>query len=336
MKFSVIVCTYNYAHMLPDALRTIAAQTVSDFELLVVDDGSTDNTEEVVAQFRSLFKGCRYLKKSHTGLADTRNVAVRAAQGSHVAFLDADDLWSPHYLNAAQEGFRANPEAGLVLCEGITFQTDDGILTEAVLDKGLPPLRGPVCSAHDLFPLLQAFSPSGMAFSKALYNQIGPFDVETFGSFGNDLDWTLRALMAGAFCVCVKRRLYLYRRHADNMTNKASDSFQAWLAIYSQTLREDRANRQVKALVRGIIRSHSLRVLPTCSTDEGRHLIRSGIETLGGDPYLRLNYVGTYLGFVSLLKLLKQMKQLCRRSFRRPLAIDLKQPVEAIFDALPK
>ena len=56
MKFSVIICTYNYAHLLPDTLRTLRAQTIQDFELLVVDDGSTDNTEEVVRQYAPQFR----------------------------------------------------------------------------------------------------------------------------------------------------------------------------------------------------------------------------------------------------------------------------------------
>ena len=98
MKFSVIVCTYNYAHWLQDALRSLAAQTFPYFELLIVDDGSTDNTEQVVQQFRNQFRQCIYRKKPHTGLADSRNFGIQAATGTHIAFLDADDLWSPVYL----------------------------------------------------------------------------------------------------------------------------------------------------------------------------------------------------------------------------------------------
>ncbi|MBI4465420.1 MAG: glycosyltransferase, partial [Acidobacteria bacterium] len=68
MKISIVVCTYNYAHFLRDALQAAAAQTFRDFELLVVDDASTDNTEEVVHQFSSRLARCIYLRKPHTGL----------------------------------------------------------------------------------------------------------------------------------------------------------------------------------------------------------------------------------------------------------------------------
>lgn len=336
MRFSVVITTYNYAHLLPDTLRTIAAQTVSDFELLIVDDGSTDDTEKVVGHFRLGFRDCRYLKKPHTGLADTRNVAVQAARGSHIAFVDADDLWSPRYLGTVRKVFDANPEAQLVLCEGITFWSQDGIITAAKLEGALPHLRGPVRSPDELFLIIRGLSPSGMVFSKALYNQVGPFDVGSFGSFGNDLDWTFRALLAGASCICVNERLYLYRRHNDNMTNKASDSFRAWLEVYSQTLGGSRANPQIEALARRFIRSHAVSFLPTCSRHEGKLLLQRAIDTLDGDSYVRLCYIGTCLGLVSLLKLLKQIKRLSRRLLQKKLAIDLRTSYEAVFNALPK
>src|SRR6058998_2920993 len=105
MQLSVVICTYNYAHFLKHALRAVAAQTFADFELVIVDDGSTDETEEVVKAFSIRFPKCVYLKKNHSGLADSRNAGVRAAGGTHVAFLDADDLWSPEYLNVVQTIF---------------------------------------------------------------------------------------------------------------------------------------------------------------------------------------------------------------------------------------
>jgi len=336
VRFTVIVTTYNYAHLLPDALRTVAAQTVQDFELLVVDDGSTDNTEEVVARFQPQFRDCRYLKKTHSGPADTRNFAVRAALGTHIAFLDADDLWSPHYLRTVGEAFKASPEADMVLFEGITFWSENRTITDIALIEGIPPMRGPARAARDIFSILRVLSPSGMVFLKTLYDQAGPFDTEIFGWFGEDLDWTLRALLAGAFCVCSNRRPYLYRRHDANLTNKAANSFRAWLSIYSQTLGENRVDPELKALVRGMIRSHSVRFLTTCSNREARVLLRLGIETLGGDVRIRLCYLGTYLGLAGLLKFLKQFKQFGRGLFRRKLAIDLGASPEVIFDALPK
>ena len=334
MKFSVVICTYNYAHLLPNALKSVAGQTLQDFELLIIDDGSTDNTEEVAEMFRPQFQDFRYVKKPHAGPADARNAGVHAAKGTHVAFLDGDDLWSPHYLSTMREPLSSHPETGLALCEGITVRSENGMITDAAPDRGFPSLCGPVHSPRDLFQIIQAVAPSGLVFSKELYNRTGPFDVESFGWFSEDIDWVFRALLAGAFCVCVKRRLYLYQRHSGNLTNKASDSFRSWLKIYSQTLKEARRDPQVEALARGVVRARSVRFLPTCSRREGQRLIRSGIETLSGDSGLRLYYLGTYLGLVSLLKLLKQLRRFLRGLFRKPWAIDLKESPQAVFDAL--
>src|SRR5690348_5827483 len=282
MKLSVVVCTYNYGHLLPDALRSLAAQTVTDFELVIMDDGSTDNTEEVAEQFRPQFQDFRYLKKTHTGPADSRNAGVRAARCTHIAFLDADDLWSPRYVSEIGQALSTHPQAELILCGAIIVRSENGMITEAALHRGLPALRGVVHSPAGIFGILQAFSPSGMVFSRDLYHRAGPFNVETFGWFSEDVDWVFRALAADAVCVCLKQRLYLYRRHGDNLTEKASDSFRSWLALYSGTLKESRKDPQIEALARGAIRSRAWRFLPTCSTSEGRQLLKRAIATLGG------------------------------------------------------
>lgn len=334
MKLSVVVCTYNYGHLLPDTLRTLAAQTAPDFELVIIDDGSTDNTQEVAEQFRPQFQDFRYVKKPHTGPADSRNAGVRAAQGTHIAFLDADDLWSPHYLCEIGKVISAHPQADLILCEGIIVCSENGMITEAVLHRGLPALCGFARSPGEVFGIVQAFSPSGMVFSRNLYNRAGPFDVATFGWFSEDVDWLFRALEADAFCVCLKQRLYLYRRHGGNLTEKAGDSFRSWLALYSGTLKQSRKDPRIEALARRAIRSRALRFLPTCSTSEGRQLLKRAILTLDGEPLVSLYYFGTYLGLVSLLKILKQLSQLLRGAFRKKLAIDLRSPPESVFAAV--
>jgi glycosyltransferase involved in cell wall biosynthesis len=336
MKFSVVVCTYNYAHLLPDTLRSIAAQTARNFELLIVDDGSTDNTEEIAEKFRPQFQDFRYLKKSHTGPADSRNAGATAAQGSHIAFLDADDLWSVHYLSAMQETFSANPQAELALCEGIIFRSENGVVTEAALHRRLPALCGPVRSPDELFGVIQAFTPSGMVFSRALFERTGPFDADSFASYSEDIDWMFRALMAGTFCACVNRRLYLYRRHDENLTNKAGESFRAWLTTYTKTLREGRDNPRVEALARGVIRARAARFLTTCSTRQGKILLRQALETLGGDAWVSVCYLGCFLGLVSLLKFLKRAKLLLLRLFRKKLLINLGSSRDAVFDLFQK
>lgn len=94
---SVIMPSYNTAKFIEETVRSVLEQTYTNLELLIVDDCSTDNTDEVVASFRD--KRIRYLKnKENSGAAVSRNRALRAAKGRWIAFLDSDDLWKPQKL----------------------------------------------------------------------------------------------------------------------------------------------------------------------------------------------------------------------------------------------
>lgn len=334
MQFSVIVCTYNYAHLLPDALRTLAAQTLSDFELLIADDGSSDRTEEVVAEFRPRFRDCRYLKKPHTGTADTRNVAVRAARGSHVAFLDSDDLWSRDYLRTIQDAFEKHPRAELVFSKDLIFYSEERVVTDGLLVRRLPALCGPIRDPRELFHFVNAFSPSGMAFSKSLYDRTGPFDVQFSEWVGYDLDWVMRALMAGAFCVCLKRKLYLTRVHSSNVTKQPAKFLRAWLRIYAQTLKESRNDPRVETAARRITREYALRLLGSSSPQEGRFLLRTALKALGGDPVLKLAYLSTFLGSAGLAKLARLARRLADRLWYERRKLDPGAHPETILDSL--
>ncbi|GIV39095.1 MAG: hypothetical protein KatS3mg033_0895 [Thermonema sp.] len=101
MLFSVIIPTYNRASFLARTLDSVLAQDFQDFEVIVVDDGSTDHTREVVAPYEQREPRVRYFYKENGERAAARNFGVRQAQGSYVTFLDSDDLYYPHCLSAA-------------------------------------------------------------------------------------------------------------------------------------------------------------------------------------------------------------------------------------------
>ena len=94
---SIIMPAYNCEHFIADSIRSVLAQTYTNWELLVVDDCSTDNTAEVVASFTD--PRIHYQRNTHNmGAALTRNKALQCAKGHYIAFLDSDDLWAPHKL----------------------------------------------------------------------------------------------------------------------------------------------------------------------------------------------------------------------------------------------
>lgn len=331
VKFTVVVTTYNYAHLLPDALRALAAQTVTDFELLIVDDGSTDNTEEIVKQSCPQFQDCHYLKKVNGGAADARNHGVERANGTHVAILDADDIWSPRYLETIRKSFESRPQTEIVFCDGVRVM-GDGQVIRPVFPAGLPRLDGPINSVESLFSVCDNFLPSGMVFLKSLYDRIGAFDTRF--SHGDDVDWVIRAAVAGADCLRIDQKLFLHRFHGSNLTRDPIAFLETWLTIYKERLRANRLGPECEHRARSFARDYDLRLLGICSPSEGRSLLARSIDALGGDFVLRCAYLSTYLGSSYALRPLKWGKRLIRKRHAVTQRVDLTAPPEMIFQSL--
>ena len=100
---SVIIPCYNHAHYLCRAVQSVLAQTYADWEAIIVDDGSTDNTREVATRFSD--PRVRYIYQENRGLSAARNTGISAAQGSYLAFLDADDELEPTIQCSAPRQF---------------------------------------------------------------------------------------------------------------------------------------------------------------------------------------------------------------------------------------
>jgi hypothetical protein len=142
--------------------------------------------------------------------------------------------------------------------------------------------------------------------------------------------------MAGAYCVCLRQKHYLYRRHSSNLSNHPDRFLRAWLRICTQTLKSQALDHQFERLARRFTRSWSLRLLAFGSCRDGRCRLREAMETWKGDYALRLLYGSTYLGSVPLLKFAKAVRRSARNLLGRKWRIDLSASPQAIFDALPK
>ncbi len=110
---SVITPTYNRARFLPAAVASVLSQTFGDFELIIVDDGSEDNTPDVLKPFFA-DRRVRYVYQENQGQSHARNLALKQATGDFIAFLDSDDVWAPDKLEKQLAVFRANPEVDIV------------------------------------------------------------------------------------------------------------------------------------------------------------------------------------------------------------------------------
>ena len=110
----VIIPAYNAARFLPTAIESVMAQTFADWRILLVDDGSTDNTAELISPFiHQLGPKLNYIRQANSGVSAARNTAIRNSSAEFLALLDADDVWLPHRLTESLKCFENRPQVGL-------------------------------------------------------------------------------------------------------------------------------------------------------------------------------------------------------------------------------
>jgi glycosyltransferase involved in cell wall biosynthesis len=132
VQVSIVIPTFNRAWIIADALQSVFAQTFQNFEVLIVDDGSTDDTAEVVKSFTD--PRLRYIKKDQNGgCASARNTGIRAATGEYVSTLDSDDLWKPDKLEREVRFLETHPEVQAVFSD--LEKTDRGEFTPSFMRR---------------------------------------------------------------------------------------------------------------------------------------------------------------------------------------------------------
>lgn len=138
---SIILPTYNRAQFLPQAFTSIAAQQFADWELIVVDDGSTDDTATVVQTLSAAWKQkVHYHRQENQGPYAARNTGLDHAAGAFVAFFDSDDVWLPHHLHDCVRALRAHPEVGWVFgaCRIVDYATGQVRAENAFYERESP------------------------------------------------------------------------------------------------------------------------------------------------------------------------------------------------------
>jgi glycosyltransferase involved in cell wall biosynthesis len=171
-QISVVITTFNRENVIGRAIKSVINQSFEDYELIIIDDGSEDDTEEVVRRFND--KRIKYIKsKTNEGQNPSLNRGVNHASGGYIAFLDSDDEWLPEYLNKSIIAFNNNPSVGAVYSkagsyapdgefhEGFQFQLEGDIYKEA-LAQGYLAYMITIVVKKEIIDLLlpQPFDPS--------------------------------------------------------------------------------------------------------------------------------------------------------------------------------
>lgn len=164
-KVSVIIPTYNRADFLTEAVDSVLNQTWRDFEIIVVDDGSTDGTRDVVGRYGDRIK---YFHKQNKGPSSARNFGTSKAHGNFLAFLDSDDIWEPNKLDIQMNFLQSHPEIKLISCGSYIMGNSR---------KRKFHIRGDL--SGDLFLTLYQRSfinTSSVVLTQDCFFQVGPFD----------------------------------------------------------------------------------------------------------------------------------------------------------------
>ena len=271
---SVVIPAFNGERLIGRTIESALAQTYSNVEIIVVDDGSTDATQEVVRRFGDRV---RYLRQPNQGGAAARNQGISAARGDWVAFLDQDDLWLPEKLERQAAVFLEEPstvvcftrwshidDQGKPMTHGSTAERDR--LLDSVSRQAKPLGRGAVLLPEK--PFTEALvkrclvnSCSGVIARKSVLMEVGGFDA---GLRGPD-DWDLWMRLAVRYSFAyIPEALYQYRHHARQHTQHGgTQMLRDLLVVMERWLRSPEICRQAG---RRTILSSMARLHDNCAT----------------------------------------------------------------------
>ena len=237
-KVSVIIPTYNNAAYLRETIDSVLNQSFTDYEILVVDDGSTDQTAEVLKPFLNRI---HYIKKTNGGPASARNLGVKESIGEYLAFLDADDRWAKEKLDQQVTLLNADPSVGLVYTSVEIIDENSQRLPQR--DKTTP----------SVYSFLELFEHNVMATSSVMarrrcFDEFGLFDEDRDIISVEDYDMWLR-ISSKYKLAHIDHPLLQYRLHSQGISRNIGRSYRAEakvirknVALFGQTYPSIRAS----------------------------------------------------------------------------------------------
>ena len=244
-QFSVIIPTYNRRAFIAEAVESALEQTYPPSEVIVYDDGSTDDTESIVERFADRIK---YIQASNGGVVMARKNAIAMATGDWIALLDSDDMWRPTYLEDVVNCVKCFPVAEVVVTNfcnmdnrGVKFfdrfaAAPDGWWSSVIdTQKNHFALLRTDCYLH--FLKYQPVFPSAMAFRTKIYDSIGGMNPRVSRLLAEDSHLTRRMVAAGRVA-CNTEKNVVVRQHDSNMSGDTIRNFTDRIRILELLLEE--------------------------------------------------------------------------------------------------
>lgn len=198
-RVSVLIPTYNCGRFLGEAIDSVLAQTFRDLEIIVVDDGSTDDTALVAARYPQV----KYIYRQHCGVSPARNAAIAVATGEIVVFLDADDIWLPDKLHKQVAYLDEHPDCMLVFTKAANFYQD------AAAESGI--------RQQELYNSSLERCIITCAIRRCVFEKYGVFRTDY--PHGEDTQFMFRLSISGlSLDHCIPEVLYRRRVHDSNIS----------------------------------------------------------------------------------------------------------------------
>lgn len=228
---SVIIPAYNYDRYLPEAIESILAQNYHPIEIIIVDDGSTDNTRNVCENLQKHIQYIHYIYQPNRGLPAALNAGLKIASGDLITFVDADDIWDPKKIKLQVDLLAENPSTEIVL----------GYLQRIHSTKSID--GKPVFENYDN-PAM-ALSLGAASIRRSVFDRVGLLDEEL--QYANDLDWFMRARELEISMKVHTDTVLFYRRHDRNMTNQVELGNQYLASMFKKSLDRRRGKNNKSA-----------------------------------------------------------------------------------------
>lgn len=275
-RVSIIIPTYNTARYIGETLASVFAQTYRDFEVLVINDGSTDTPalEAVLAPYADQL---RYVRQANGGASRARNTGLRLARGEYVALLDSDDQWLPEFLAVQVARLDADPQVAVSYANAWLF----GDTPLAGRDyMSLLPSTGPV-TVRALVE--QRCNVLGVVARRAAIAAVGLFDESL--STAEDFDLWLRLRAQGWRIVYDRQPRWRYRKRAGSLTG---DPLVGW-RNYLRVLEKARRSLPLTAQDRAVIEQRSAYIIGMLNLYAGKQALQAGEPATALDLFTRAN-----------------------------------------------
>lgn len=287
---TIIVPAFNVAATITETLRSILLQTFTDLEVIVVDDGSSDATADIVDSFSD--RRIRMIQQANRGLAGARNTGIAHARGVYIAFCDADDLWVPEKLEVHIAHLKARPDVGISF-SGSRMIDENGVplgidqspklknITAAHVYKRNPIGNGSAAVIRREALDAMAYRPMGESERDWWFDETfrQSDDIEAWLRFALTLDWRIEG---------VPGALTLYRIHSGALSANIQKQFDTWL----------RMSERMKALSPDFIRRHG----KAAEAYQLRYLARRAVTMGAGEMASRLAWRAFFLSPAPLVE----------------------------------